>query len=415
MLNLLPDLFPYGHINFKPGRYKTTLRQVPEAVQHTTFPMEPKGGEEVVDADAEEVLEFKLFHFGAEENMADLDLGTEQDGDILIDSDHNDYADHDADVDEGVDAEENERRLGRHNISKTVYSKHRLLHVDRLFASIARFNHRIEGWVIRNTVCGYRIRTVHPRRQGQSTTVGDLSMDVRTSPAYKTNLLALKEVFDTLRQATLDVPLFCVTYNREWRRVFLYIPSKWAPKMNCKVKDYAWVIEGSRSIDYLHKYMSKVSSLSEGVIQEVLVDLQQQPPQKQTRDCATSMGSRYSTTTVCLCMPEICMDLLGLSLSHLGRSVVYLPTHDKDQRRNVLRTVADLAVEEDESDNIFLDGLWVKYLNRPVGTAFNDLTYEELYEQYQQYLGPKATDLPPYDGENYAKSILFKDKTDRRK
>ncbi|GJJ75426.1 hypothetical protein EMPS_07784 [Entomortierella parvispora] len=53
--------------------------------------------------------------------------------------------------------------------------------------------------------------------------------------------------------------------------------------------------KGSRSIDYLHKYMSKVSSLSEGVLREMLA-VPEQPPRLKT-----SMESRYSTTTICAC------------------------------------------------------------------------------------------------------------------
>ncbi|GJJ79231.1 hypothetical protein EMPS_11591 [Entomortierella parvispora] len=231
MLNLFPDLFPYRHGDFKLEHYKTNLRQAPEAVQGEDIPMEPEGEQEVVDAGAEELPEFEPFDFEPLD-VDSLGLDPHQGGDVSINSDPD--GDDDDDDDPGDDDDEDSD-----------------VDID------------------------VEMRTVYPKRQGRATTAGDLRMAwgqrkkdtmaipqiVRTSPAYKVNLgkrlralleklgepqifmtwsvdlnsLACSGLFANPRQATRDVPLFCVAYNREWHRVLSYVLSKWAPKMIGKV------------------------------------------------------------------------------------------------------------------------------------------------------------------------------------
>ncbi|GJJ75422.1 hypothetical protein EMPS_07780 [Entomortierella parvispora] len=152
------------------------------------------------------------------------------DDDDPDDDDPDDDDDEDCDVDMDLEDGENERPGKAQQFSIKVHA-------------------------VKNTVYGYRMRTVYPKRQRRATTAGDLRMAwgqrkrdtmvipqiVRTSPAYKVNLgkrvrallekfrepqifmswsvdlnsLAFKGLFTTPRQDTRDIPLFCVAYNRE--------------------------------------------------------------------------------------------------------------------------------------------------------------------------------------------------------
>lgn len=185
MLNLFPDLFPFGHGDFKLEHYKSNLRPIPvEAGQEGNLPEEPP----VVPAEdvADEILQFEPFHWEPEENAAAV-LGSDQSDEVSEDLEGaaaNDFEDVEVEDAEGAAAddfedvevenaeegdghEEEEERPGKaQQFSIKVYAKY--------FASNTRFICFMEDWAIKNTVYGYRMRSSYPSRQGQATTAGDL-------------------------------------------------------------------------------------------------------------------------------------------------------------------------------------------------------------------------------------------------
>ena len=70
--------------------------------------------------------------------------------------------------------------------------------------------------------------------------------------------------------------------------------------------------------------------------------------------------------------------LLGFNMCHSSHLVRYLQSTFED-RRHVLKP-NDRLPEDDESEDIYYDGTWDKYLERP--DALADLTYYELFKHY---------------------------------
>lgn len=86
-------------------------------------------------------------------------------------------------------------------------------------------------------------------------------------------------------------------------------------------------------------------------------------------------------------LPEILMDLMGIGVSHKSRTVVFLPTAHPDKEKRVLQPSRELRELDPDSENIFSDDLWKKYLCRPEGAAFDELTMVQFYTWYQQHFG----------------------------
>ncbi|GJJ79276.1 hypothetical protein EMPS_11637 [Entomortierella parvispora] len=304
MLNLFPDLFPYGHGDFKLEHYKTNLRQAPEAVQGEDIPMEPEGEQEVVDAGAEELSEFEPFDIEPFD-VDSLGLDPDQGGDVSIDSDPDgdddddddpgDDEDEDSDVDMDVEDEENEAT--RESTAIQYQGVLRRLQPEW---------HRVLSYILSKwapKVIGKRTvdELITQNNSGDPTKVV-VSCKRRTGDPIVDGLVAL-------HQMHRHTPYYCMKQSKKCHFGFPMVVSDktvfdedtgkvvlergqedmyvnaYNPDILkiCRSNIGIQLNKGSRSIDCLHKYTSQVSSLSEGVIQEVPVDLQQPPPQNRQR------------------------------------------------------------------------------------------------------------------------------------
>ncbi|KAF9990837.1 hypothetical protein BGZ79_004758, partial [Entomortierella chlamydospora] len=66
--------------------------------------------------------------------------------------------------------------------------------------------------------------------------------------------------------------------------------------------------------------------------------------------------------------------------------------------RRVLRRASYLHEQDQDSEDIFADDLWRKYLLRPSGILFEDLNYKEFFTRYRQIFNASGIQRdPPYD------------------
>lgn len=152
---------------------------------------------------------------------------------------------------------------------------------------------------------------------------------------------------------------------------------------------------GKRAVSYLVKYVSKKSESFEGRIEEgddhevniegiLRVDLE---------------THRYIYSKVSL--PEVVMDICSFDISRKSHKVLYLPTQHPNDRRRVVRRAEELEAEDMDSINIYYKDLWDKYLQRPQGFLFDNLTYEDFYREYHVVENPVRANIRngPFDHE----------------
>ncbi|KAF9586339.1 hypothetical protein BGW38_006687 [Lunasporangiospora selenospora] len=82
------------------------------------------------------------------------------------------------------------------------------------------------------------------------------------------------------------------------------------------------------------------------------------------------------------------MDLCSWSMSGVSHKVIFLPTESPNNRRGLLKPLKDLQKLRPDSEDIFMDDKWRKYLDRPMVKSdkkvdFEIVCYKEFYENYR--------------------------------
>lgn len=93
------------------------------------------------------------------------------------------------------------------------------------------------------------------------------------------------------------------------------------------------------------------------------------------------------------------MDIASYNLSRKSHEVLFLPTQLPENRKGVLKKASELRAQDQGSTDITMPDLWRKYLDRPSGSLFDDLTYKQFYQKFHQvFSGPvRFIRQPPYN------------------
>lgn len=86
-------------------------------------------------------------------------------------------------------------------------------------------------------------------------------------------------------------------------------------------------------------------------------------------------------------LPELVIDLFGYAVSSKSRTVVFVPTSHPDKEKRVLKRASELHDMDPDANDIFSDDKWQRYLDRPEGAEFDDMTMVEFYRNYRQVFG----------------------------
>ncbi|KAF9153882.1 hypothetical protein DFQ26_000411 [Actinomortierella ambigua] len=136
---------------------------------------------------------------------------------------------------------------------------------------------------------------------------------------------------------------------------------------------------GVRALAYISKYISKPANVHTGRFKVDHDDNDDDLPGGAVR--VERQEGRHVFVYQHMSMPEMVLDLTSSHVSGKSRSVLYLSTHMAENERRVLRRVQDMPPEED-SEDIFYQGHWEKYLTRPAGAAFDALTYPQFFTEF---------------------------------
>ncbi|KAG0046578.1 hypothetical protein BGZ83_008259 [Gryganskiella cystojenkinii] len=86
-------------------------------------------------------------------------------------------------------------------------------------------------------------------------------------------------------------------------------------------------------------------------------------------------------------LSEICMDTLSYNIARKSHDVQFLPTHWPCDRKLTLNKADVLRDLPEDSDDIMQPDLWMKYLVRPYGTVFDNMTYIEFFKKFHEVWG----------------------------
>lgn len=78
-------------------------------------------------------------------------------------------------------------------------------------------------------------------------------------------------------------------------------------------------------------------------------------------------------------LPKLVMDICSFDISWKSHKVLFLLTQCTNERRRVVHRAEELDQETLDSSNIYYVDVWDKYLQRPAGLFFDNMTYEDFY------------------------------------
>jgi ATP-dependent DNA helicase PIF1 len=116
-----------------------------------------------------------------------------------------------------------------------------------------------------------------------------------------------------------------------------------------------------------------------------------------------------------LSMPEVVLDVTGANTARMSHGVEFLPTDLPENRRRLIRPAQQI---DPLSTDIFLPDKWIRYLKRPLGAVFEDMTYMDFYSEFHEIFKVARGAIipePPYNNEAANPTGIYLDSSESRR